>query len=372
MRVLHINSYCAEGKFYKHLYDSQKKIETDFSVYIPVRKGFDISKINVKENAIVSETYAEFDRYLFARKLNRTIKDIKKNIDISNYDIMHAHSLFANGGVAYALYKQYKIPYIVAVRDTDINFFMKKFFFLRNFGKRILENASKIIFISPEYRENGLAPYIKDYKNSNVYNKSVVVPNGIDPYWTDNMYLKQYDDDEIIKILCVAVIQKRKNLIRLADACKIIVDSGKKLQLTIVGRDDDKSILKKLLLYDFVKYVPFCPKESLINYYHNNDIFVLVSKTETFGLVYLEALSQGLPVVYTAGQGFDGQFPEGYIGYRANCQNINDIADKIIQTYKQRHKLSENGNMCLGDFSWLKIAKNYDLIYKECIHTKVN
>jgi len=43
------------------------------------------------------------------------------------------------------------------------------------------------------------------------------------------------------------------------------------------------------------------------------------SITETFGLVYAEALSQGLPVLYTRGQGFDRQFEEGEVGYAVDC-----------------------------------------------------
>lgn len=38
------------------------------------------------------------------------------------------------------------------------------------------------------------------------------------------------------------------------------------------------------------------------------------SHKETFGLVYAEAMSQGLPIIYTKNQGFDGQFPDGYVG----------------------------------------------------------
>lgn len=55
-----------------------------------------------------------------------------------------------------------------------------------------------------------------------------------------------------------------------------------------------------------------------------SDIFVMVSHSETFGLVYIEALSQGLPILYTRGQGIDGTLKEK-IGEAADSYDENSI-----------------------------------------------
>jgi glycosyltransferase involved in cell wall biosynthesis len=57
------------------------------------------------------------------------------------------------------------------------------------------------------------------------------------------------------------------------------------------------------------------PKEKLLNNYRNSDIFIMPSYNETFGLVYIEAMSQGLPIIYTQNEGVDGYFKEGSVGY---------------------------------------------------------
>lgn len=51
-------------------------------------------------------------------------------------------------------------------------------------------------------------------------------------------------------------------------------------------------------------------KKQLREAFSISDIFVMPSKPETFGLVYVEALSQGLPILYAKGEGFDGYFDE--------------------------------------------------------------
>ena len=62
-------------------------------------------------------------------------------------------------------------------------------------------------------------------------------------------------------------------------------------------------------------------KEELIKLYRDSHIFTMPSITESFGLVYAEAMTQALPVVYTKGQGFDGQFPDGEVGYSVEALN---------------------------------------------------
>ena len=91
----------------------------------------------------------------------------------------------------------------------------------------------------------------------------------------------------------------------------------------------------------------------------------MVSKPETFGLVYVEALSQHLPIIYAKGQGFDGFYPDGYVGYPAEAGNSEDIANKIellIKNYAAIERNVEALDLYI-DFSWSNIAKKYLSIY---------
>ena len=59
------------------------------------------------------------------------------------------------------------------------------------------------------------------------------------------------------------------------------------------------------------------------------DVLLVPSSAETFGLVYLEAMSQGVPVLYTRGQGFDGQFADGEVGWAVPCRDIRAQAEAL-------------------------------------------
>ena len=106
------------------------------------------------------------------------------------------------------------------------------------------------------------------------------------------------------------------------------------------------------------------PKEKLIEQYRTHDIFVMPSFTETFGLVYAEALTQGLPVVYTKGQGFDEQFEEGTVGCHCNAFDVNDIANAIENVSMRYKEIQENCVNASLKFRWNDICEKYQLVYK--------
>src|SRR5699024_10936915 len=127
----------------------------------------------------------------------------------------------------------------------------------------------------------------------------------------------------------VALINKTKNQTTTMEATNILRKKSLKVQLNLVGEITDKKVFNKLKEKSFVKYLGRANKERLKQIYRENDIFVMPSLQETFGLVYAEAMSQGLPIVYSKGQGFDGQFDEGLVGYKVDKLKPKDIADKI-------------------------------------------
>jgi glycosyltransferase involved in cell wall biosynthesis len=107
-------------------------------------------------------------------------------------------------------------------------------------------------------------------------------------------------------------------------------------------------------------------KEKLCAIYRRCSIFAMPSIHETFGLVYLEALTQNLAVLYTRHQGIDGLFDDK-IGERVNPFSKDSIKDALRKMLTNRNSYTASG---LGDFSsfrWDKIALNYKKMYEETV-----
>ena len=365
MKILHINSYYAKSYFYKNLFEEQLQKSLEIKVYIPVSNEFLNNNFNYGEYAKLSYCYKDWERLIFPFKHNKILKDINKKFDCSNFDVYHAHSWFSNGYIAYKLNEKYKIPYIVAIRNTDINIFYKYMICLRNLGHKILNNASKVIFISPAYQKRVLNDLLPQNIAEIIYDKCMIIPNGVDRFWIDNQYSKNnlplYSN---IKILYVGNIDKNKNLLTTCKAIELLLKDGVKVEYTIVGRVQNSKIYQKILSKKYVTYLGEKNKLELLNIYRENNIFIMPSRTETFGLVYVEAISQGLPVIYSKGEGFDGWFRDGEVGYGIHCQDYIGLYEQIKNIMLHNIKITPNS---IKQFSWEVINEKYMSIYNEIL-----
>lgn len=375
MKVLQLCSYYLGSDLYEKMYTHlELKLEQN-QVYVPHHKNTYISK-NVKyvekENLILSECYQSFDRVFFFHKENKIFQDMCRKVSFSEIDMCHAHSLFTNGYLAYKLNKKYGFPYIVAVRNTDVNVFFKRFFWLRKIGIKILCNAEKIIFISPAYKDMVIEQYIPLLYRNEIFNKSIVVPNGVDDFWLQNgTQCKQFDvKKREINIVYVGVIDKNKNIETTIKACKELIERGYKVRYGIIGGAKNEKILAKALQNDFVTYYGRKTKEEIGEIMKQYEIFVMPSFHETFGLVYVEAISQGLPVIYTKNQGFDGWFSEGIVGYAVKADDWNDISNKIEKIVNNYNKISDNCREKSKKFNWSLLANEYFGVYQNVLKEK--
>ena len=352
------------------------EIGIDNLIFAPICKGSDtVTKPN--DNVIVSPCFTKADRCSFDYKQKKILRAAQEAIDIDKTDVIHAYTLFTDGNCAMKLSEKYGVPYVVAVRDTDVNYFFKYRPWLIGRGAKIMRNASAVFFLSDSYKNRVLNDFVPVEYREEISSKTHIVPNGIDPFWINNTYterdaqisLKRMEN-RIVKVICVAQICQRKNIPTLQDALNKLKEKGWKPELTVIGKAADKALLERICSDENTIYLDKMPKEELIDYYRAADIFVLPSKTETFGLVYAEATTQGLPILYSKGQGFDGQFEEGKVGYHIDALNPDDICEKLERVAAEYKKLSDECIKSAGRFDWSDICGEYKSIYEEILNSK--
>lgn len=377
-KVLHVCGDYANQNIYNNLITSIDDKQIEQLVYVPVRAESQLNK-NVNPNLKLTSFFfiknlVKIDRILFKKKINKLVKDLQNHLThkINDFDLIHAHFLFSDGGVAYELFKKNKTPYIVAVRNTDINFFFKYFFFLRSYGIEILLNASKIIFISPAYKTTLINKYVPQLHQKLIEQKCEIIPNGIDPFWLKNSMQKTFIKKQEYSFLYVGDFSKNKNVESTIKALKIIKNKGYKIKFNIVGgggNNTSKIIEIANKENDWITiYNRINDKNLLLSHYRVNDIFIMPSIYETFGVVYIEALSQGLPVIYTKGQGIDGFFEENTVGVSVNPLDVNSIVNKIEWLIENADSISTKSEKILPSFDWEVISYTYQNLYNTASH----
>lgn len=353
MKILHIANGYHGSTIYQDLFQALEKLDFNQKMHIPGR----VSNYGIS-------------RLFFFRKIRRNFREIEPISENFCPDIIHAHTLLSDGGIAHKLFKKTNTPYIVALRYTDL-LFLKYLFFFRSYARKILKSARSIILISPGYKEQ-LLSYLPEKGKKDFLKKLELIPNGMDSFWNQNSQSKKEISTERLKLLYVGDIILRKNVLGIIKAVEILKSQGQNLSLTIVGwRQDDsnqyaKRVKKKAQESAYIDLVERTEdQESLLEYYRQADIFLMPSFGETFGLSYIEAMSQGLPVIYSKGQGIDGYFKDGEVGFAVNPRDPLDIGNKIKLVKKQYSEISTRCISAAKKFEWGELAKSYQKVYED-------
>ena len=369
MRVLHISNDYAGSKVHCNLTSALDELGLEQLVYCPVRNASLIGG-NIFEGEhtrfVYSNCIKPWYRFAYYYKERRLYKDLKCKIDLSTVNCIHAHTLFSDGGLAYKAHKEYGVKYVVAIRNTDVNLFMKYMKHTFPFGRKILLNAEKIYFISKALEQKFVESSLCNPIYEIIKNKMIVQPNGIDSYWLEHIKNEpRWGHD----VLYIGDFTPNKNVERLINAVSIVRSDSRfnDCRLIIIGggRDKNQRVEEKIEKnkYFVVFKGKIFDKAEISKIMKSCAVFAMPSITETFGLVYIESLSQNLPVIYTKGQGIDGIF-DNSVGLSVDPYSTSSIAEAIKEIL-DNHVAYSNRIVDFSDFDWRLIAQKYKGIYTD-------
>jgi len=385
MKIIHICSYFNTSKLYKNLFESLANINVKQEVFIPLYKNEPLVPENYgtvrekeKSRKNISYTYINClykpERYFLKHRIRKLYRILNKNISISDYDLLHGHSLFANGGICYLVKKRYNIDYLVAFRNTDLSVY-KKFFYYRNLAKKIISHSSKLIFVSYALKYKFL-DLVKDQQFKEIIKKkSVVVPNGLTEKWYNpniKKDIKNIDKESKVNFIYQGTFHKRKNIEYIIKIIEELNDQNINANFKLVGGGPQKDSLLKLINNSRYKSKFNIENwtnnlEELINNYKDNDIFIMPSSNETFGISYIEALSIGLPIVYKNRDGIDGFFSKYRVGKKISTKNLYYDVKRIIDLIDNYQYFRNNTQKVINDFRWSNISEKYLNYYKNIL-----
>lgn len=204
--------------------------------------------------------------------------------------------------------------------------------------------------------------------------KMKIIPNGIDLNKFKRQKVEGKIKDKEIIILFVGRMEKRKGVLYLIQAFKRVARKRKNLKLVLIG-DGPQKIQAKLLVkaFNLEKQVVFFSKVSdkrLINFYHQADICCFPSiGGESFGIVLLEAMAAGKPLVCYANPGYMtvmGNYPfgKGLVKPRS-IQGLAKALEVLIEDKALRRKLSQWGKREVKKYAWPKVAREVLGFYRK-------
>ncbi|MEY3254957.1 MAG: hypothetical protein RLZZ29_88, partial [Cyanobacteriota bacterium] len=234
--------------------------------------------------------------------------------------------------VAYQLKKLRGIPYWTIAHGVDAwNIDNPKL-------QRALHHADHILAVSDYTRDRLLKEQNLDPEKVsilyNTFDSSKFKPAPKPTYLLDRYQLKP-KQPIILTVARLSASEQYKGYDQIIRAIPKIRDLIPDVHYIIVGKGDDKSridqLITELKLENCVTLAGFVPDAKLCDYYNLCDLFAMPSKGEGFGIVYLEALACGKPVLGGNQDAAIDALCHGKLGALVNPDDVDEIAQTIIQ-----------------------------------------
>ena len=294
-----------------------------------------------------------------------------------NFDIIHAHDWLV-ASAAKTLKYAYNTPIVSTIHATEAG---------RNSGIRtpeqkyindtewMLTYESSEVIVNSNYMKNELQRLF-----GLPYEKINVIPNGVDLNLYDNIerdydFRRKYAMDNEKIILFMGRLVYEKGIQNLIAAMPKILECYHDSKLIIAGRggmiNELKAQVHAMGLDSKVYFTGYLAGKDVKKMYKCADVAVFPSTYEPFGIVAIEAMLSGNPIVVSDIGGLNEIVDHGVTGMKSYCGNANSLADSIL-TLLFDHNLCENISKNAKEkvrlkYNWTKIADDTHFTYQKAI-----
>jgi phosphatidylinositol alpha-mannosyltransferase len=207
-----------------------------------------------------------------------------------------------------------------------------------------------------------------------------IIPNGVDIERFSAHYerLPQFDDGKV-NILFVGRLEKRKGLRYLLRAFALIKLRQPNTRLVIVGGYDARQKrgyerwVRESGLEDVV-FAGYAPLDDLPRYHHSAHIFCAPNTgNESQGIILLEAMAAGCPVVASNIDGFAGVITDGVDGLLVRPMDADSLAEALLRAVQDpdlRAEIGQRGRERAQHFSWQRISRQVLSYYERLAYER--
>ncbi|MCQ9204957.1 MAG: glycosyltransferase family 4 protein [Omnitrophica bacterium] len=318
---------------------------------------FDPKTPPLKLRSIAAYVYALL---LAPINLLRVILSIRKvRPEVINYQFIGAPTLYL---LVYTLLFDTKL--IVTTQGADVKSIpfeskVSMWLFRKILRKAHFVTANSRFLLSETVK---MAPYIK--------NKSKIIYNGINFEKFKNSELYRNKDKYI---LTVGRFVYKKGFDILIKAFNLAVREIQEVNLIIAGDGPQRGALEELTqrynLTNKIKFYGWANREELVQLLKGCEFFVSPSRDEPFGIVIIEALAMGKPVVATRSGGPEEIIKSGINGLLVPKENSKALGEAIVKLLKDvsfRNGLTNYRQSIIEKFGIERIGKQYLDIFKAC------
>ncbi len=300
--------------------------------------------------------FNNFIRYVLNKRL------IRKCSKVSKIDLIHVHNSVA-GEAALWYKKRFNIPYCITEHSTAYARNLVKLDEIKKY-KKIYQNSKCNIAVSQEFSNLLQNMFDLDF---------VYIPNIVDTIFF--IPPKEKDKNKKFKFINIGYLEKKKNQIHLIKAFVKAFKDNENVNLSILGDGPEYENLKKEIeingMQKQITLYGFATRGEVLKELQSSNVFVLSSDYETFGVVLIEAMSCGLPIVATKCGGPESIINNEKLGLLVDKNDTEALAGAMEKVYNGKYDSEYIRDYCINNFSENAVAFKLNKIYEEILCQKL-
>ncbi|WP_462267064.1 glycosyltransferase family 4 protein [Mucilaginibacter sp.] len=289
--------------------------------------------------------WAVIDLALKLRCMLVTAGTLNKILKQYNIDVVETSSYFSL--CYFALRKRVKAPVTVRV-STTLSQMMTAHYPFKSRGMNLIAALEIALIKKSRHLITHARSHAQELERLYAIDSAhfTIIPHGVN---LPGLQEESYNNGAAIKILYTGRLEYRKGTDVLMAAIPLVLQECPDVLFELIGNDpgneyqtgfeqgNQNALLKKVFFKGKIA------NDALAEAYQNCDIFVAPSRYESFGIIFIEAMSYGKPVIGCPVGGVPDIITENYNGLFADTGNAQSLADKILLLATNKHLRKEMG-----------------------------
>jgi len=371
------------GPIFATLNAAEALSDKGIEVYVSTTNANGKKKLDIGTNEFLKYKENLYIKYYNETIINKLSLSMFLGLwkDIKDADVVHIQSIFSLPTPMGLLYsKIFKKKVLLSPRGSLCKWcfnekkFYKKFwlkFLIKPFIKNIKWHATSI------QEKNDIKTV---FSNADVE----IIPDGVNfkefinpQKLSKQEFMKKFTNRDLNPdniIISMGRLHKVKGFDILIKSFNKLLGASPNSVLLIAGEDEGEksyliNLIKKLNLENKVFFVGALYKQEKLDFLANADIFVLPSHTENFGIVYVESLAAGTPIV--ASKNTPWKEVEEYDCGKWVENTVEETTKAMLEILKKDRKvMRENSIKLAKKYDWSNIADQFKKIFEEISHEK--
>ena len=287
------------------------------------------------------------------------------------FDLIHAHVALPDGYAGVLLAQKYHKPLLVTIHGLDLYITLYRSKGCKNALIYVFDEANRIITVSNKLRK------ILE-KELGYAEKIITISNGVSVnelgHVVRNKELRS--NSNCRNLISVSYLIMRKGIEFNLRAFAELTIKYPNVKYTIIGDGPEKAHLEALASNldktNRVEFLGMLSHKEVLTHMAKADVFSLPSWNEAFGVVYIEAMAHGKPVVGCQGEGIEDFVEHGKTGMLVKPQDVDSLVDALDFLISHQEEANAMGQRArkhvLENYTWERNAEKTIKLYEEILH----